>query len=269
MNLNEKLMKPKPSLVKYAETTPLFTLGNLRELYGPKATSMSLSTVLYRLKRQGRILTVCPGVYRGVLSRVPVNRLALPSRLRRDAVIAFHSALEYAGLANQTFRTTYYLSARPRRDVVYDRETYHCVAPPRRLVKARRTDIQVEAAGDNIRATGRERTLVDCLLHLEYSGGVKELDQSLSMFPSFDFEKALEYLKLLKHPWLYARVGYLLDRHSEPLFFSGRWRDEFLRRKPRGVVYLEKKEPGCKWVPLWNLMVSPDMADSIKKGPRT
>jgi len=269
MDPDEKLMKPKPSLVKYAETTPLFTLDNLRQLYGPKATSISLSTVLYRLKRQGRILTVCPGVYRGVLSRIPVNRFALPSRLRQDAVIAFHSALEHAGLANQTFRTTYYLSARPRRDVVYDGETYHCVAPPRRLVKARRTDTQVDVAGDNIHVTGRERTLVDCLLHLEYSGGVRELDQCLSMLPSFDFEKALEYLRLLKHPWLYARAGYLLDRHAERLFFSGKWRDEFLRRKPRGVVYLEKKGPGSKWVPLWNIMAPSDLVESTKKSATT
>ena len=269
MNTNEKLMKPKPSLVRYAETTPLFTLHDLRKIYGRKATTKSLSTVLYRLKRQGRILTVCPGVYRGGLSRFPVNRFALPSRLRGDAVIAFHSALEYAGLANQTFRMTYYLSDRPRRDVVYDGETYHCVPPPRRLVRLRRADFQVESASEKIRVTGRERTLIDCLIHLEYSGGVRELDESLSVFPSFDFEVALEYLAFLKHPWLYARVGYLLDRHAERLYFTGTWRDEFLRRRPRGVVYLERKHKGGKWVPLWNLMVPREMLDSTPKGTRT
>jgi predicted transcriptional regulator of viral defense system len=247
------------SLVRYAERAPLFTLDELRQLYGPDADSALLSTVLYRLKRQGRVRTLCPGVYRGALSQIPLNRFAVPSRLRQDAVIAFHSALEHEGLANQTFRTTYYLSARPHRDVVFEQQTYHRVAPPRRLVKARRPETQVELAGDKIRVTGRERTLVDCLLHLEYSGGVPELDQSLSMFPSFDFEKALDYLKVLKHPWLYARVGFLLDRQADRLFFSGKWRDEFLRRKPRGVVYLDKKTPGLKWVPLWNLMVPPDL----------
>ena len=35
------------------------------------------------------------------------------------------------------------------------------------------------------------------------------------MFPSFDFEAALAYLKLLRRPWLYARLGFLLDRHAE------------------------------------------------------
>jgi len=260
--------KPKTSLTRYAETAPLFTLDDLRRLYGPNVASTLLSTVLYRLRRQGRVHAVCPGVYRGAFSQIQLNRFAVPSRLRPDAVIAFHSALEHAGLANQTFRTLYYLSARPRRDVLYEQQTYHRVAPPRRLVKAKRLEMQVELAGDKIRVTGRERTLVDCLLHLEYSGGVMELDQCLSMFPSFDFEKALDYLRVLKHPWLYARAGFLLDRHAERLFFSGKWRDELLRRKPRGVVYLDKKTPGLKWVPLWNLMVPPELARS-GEGPQT
>jgi len=247
-------------LTRYAETAPLFTLDDLRRLYGPDVASTSLSTLLYRLKRQGRVLSLCPGVYRGALSQIPLNRFAVPSRLRKDAVIAFHSALEYAGLGNQTFRTTYYLSIHPRRDVVFEQQTYHCVTPPRRLVKSKRSEMQVELSGDNIRVTGRERTVVDCLLHLEYSGGITELDQCLAMFPSFDFEKTLEYLKVLKRPWLYARAGFLLDRQAQRLFFTGDWRDEFLRRKPRGVVYLDKKMSGLKWVPLWNLMVPPELA---------
>ena len=253
---------PETPLVTYAETAPLFTLDELRGLYGPGADSATLSTILYRLKRQDRVHSLCPGVYRGALSQLPLNRFAVPSRLRKDAVIAFHSALEYAGLANQTFRTTYYLSSRPHRDVVFEQQTYHRVAPPRRLPKAIRLEVQVELADNSIRVTSRERTLVDCLLHLGYSGGVVELDQCLSMFPSFDFENALDYLKLLKRPWLYARVGFLLDRHADRLFFGGKWRDEFLRRKPRGVVYLEKKTAGLKWVPLWNLMVPPELARS-------
>jgi hypothetical protein len=33
---------------------------------------------------------------------------------------------------------------------------------------------------------------------------------ALTMFPSFDFDVALEYLRLLRMPWLYARLGFLL-----------------------------------------------------------
>lgn len=56
--------------------------------------------------------------------------------------------------------------------------------------------------------------------------------QPLAMFPSFDFDVALEYLRLLRMPWLYARLGFLLDRHAEKLFFKGKSRDAFLRGFP-------------------------------------
>jgi predicted transcriptional regulator of viral defense system len=49
-----------------------------------------------------------------------------------------------------------------------------------------------------------ERTVVDSLLFLEYSGGVDELDKALATF-SFAFYAALAYLKLLKRPWLSSR----------------------------------------------------------------
>jgi predicted transcriptional regulator of viral defense system len=191
-----------------------------------------------------------------------VNRYAVPSKLREDAVIGYHSALEFHGLANQVFQTVYYLSLRPRRDVTYEQVTYHRGAPPKRLVQKGGVDFQVEPHLSGIRVTGRERSLVDCLHSLEYSGGVDELDRCLAAFPSFDFEVAFKYLTLLHWPWLYARLGCLLDRHAKRLFFAGKWRDAFLRRVPRGVVYLERKRPGGRWVSLWNLMVPPSMAES-------
>jgi predicted transcriptional regulator of viral defense system len=230
--------------------------------YGKKGQNRSIRNMLYRLKRQGRVRQLTKGVYVGSLATTSVNRYSVPSRLRNDAVVAFHSALEFHGVANQVFQTVYYLSARPRRDVVFDGVTYHSVTPPRQLARVRALNFQVESARDKVRVTSRERSIVDCLMFLEYSGGTDELDRSLAMFPSFDFEAALKYLKLLRMPWLYARLGFLLDRHAEKLFFSGKSRDAFLRKLPRGVAYLEQKRSGNRWVPTWNLMVPDRLAPS-------
>jgi predicted transcriptional regulator of viral defense system len=267
-NSDEKGLGRVPPLVQYAETSPLFTLADLRRRYGHKADDAWIYAVLSNLKHERRVRAVCPGVYAGALSQVPLNRYALPSNLRQDAVIAFHSALEFHGLANQVFETVYYLSVRPRRDVKYEQVTYHRVTPPIRLVRAGQVDFQVETHPGGVRVTGRERALVDCLHSLEYSGGVDELDHCVAMFPSFDFETAFKYLRLLRRPWLFARVGYLLDRHAEKLFFTGKWRDVFLRHVPRGVVYLERKRPGCRWVSTWNQMVPPSLADFPKQEER-
>ena len=250
-----------PSLIRYAETSPLFSLEDLRERYGSRTGNRSLSNLIHRLKRQGRIRAVSAGVYTGGLSSAPFNRFALPAKLRPDAVIAFHSALEFAGVANQVFQVTYYLSRRPRRDAAYEDGVFHRAAPFTRLLRAKRADFLVETQG-GIRATTRERSLVDCLASLEHSGGGEELDRCLAMFPSFDFEAAFEYLRLLRRPWLYSRLGYMLDRHAEKLYFLPKYRDKFLRRAPRGVVYLEKKEAGQRWIPTWNLMAPSALAEA-------
>lgn len=78
------------------------------------------------------------------------------------------------------------------------------------------------------------------------------------MFPSFDFEAALAYLKLLHRAWLYAGLGFSLDRHADKLFFRGKIRDRFLQKLPRGVVYLADKRPGNHWVPTWKRMWCPN-----------
>lgn len=257
--VREKRTMPETPLVRYAETTPLFTLNDLRERYGEASSDRSIRNVLYRLRRQGRLQIVCPGVYAGKLTPYPVDRYEIPHKLRSDAVVAYHSALEFHGVANQTFQTIYYQSSRARTDVVYEGVTYHRVSPPQRLIEASREGFQAESGPSGVRVTGRERSLVDCLFSLRYSGGADELDRCLAMFPSFDFELALAYLKLLKRSWLYAQLGYLLDRHADKLFFRGKWRDDFLRRVPRGVAYLGRKRKGYCWIATWSVMVPPSL----------
>jgi predicted transcriptional regulator of viral defense system len=261
--------QPRLSFTQFAQSSPLFTLEELGHRYGKKGPSRSVRNMLYRLKRQGRVRQVTKGVYAGALATTSVNRYSVPSKLRKDAVVAFHSALEFHGVANQLFQTVYYLSVRPRRDVAFEGVTHHCVAPPRQLMRAHRLDFQVELSRDKVRVTARERSIVDCLAFLEYSGGVDELDRSLAVFPSFDFDVALEYLRLLRMPWLYARLGFLLDRHAEKLFFKGKSRDAFLRRLPRGVAYLDRKRPGNRWIPTWNLMVPETLAPLTDRVVRT
>jgi|SRR5882762_902508 len=252
---------------QFAQSAPLFTLEEARALYKKDKHNRSLLNLLHRLKYQGRVRLIANGVYAGAFSATPLNRYRLPLALREDAVVALHSALELHGVANQTFQTVYYFSARARKDVVFDRVTYHRVAPPRALLAPTRHLFQTERGADHVLVTGRERSFVDCLQFLDYSGGVDELDKSLSMFPSFDFGTALAYLKLLRRPWLYSRLGFLLDRHAEKLFFRGNVRDRFLRKLPRGVVYLSNKRPGQHWVRTWKLMVpdtlSPSRANSV------
>ena len=262
-------MQTRVPFTQFAQSTPLFTLAEARNRYRKDRPSRSILNQLHRLKRQGRVRQVASGVYAGALANIPVNRYSLPAAVREDAVIAFHSALEWHGVANQVFQTVYYLSRRARKDVVFDNLTYHCVTLPQILKTSRWRHFQIHLDAHHVRVTDRERSFVDCLMFLEFSGGVDELDKSLAMFPSFDFDAALQYLKLLKKPWLFARLGFLLDRHADKLFFRGPWRDKFLRYLPSGIAYLADKRPGNRWVPTWRIMVPQTLLDSSTERIKT
>jgi predicted transcriptional regulator of viral defense system len=262
-------MRPDIPFTQFAQSTPLFTLAEARKRYGKDSHTRSTLNMLHRLKHQGRVQQLTKGVYVGALAAVPFNRYRVPAALRDDAVLALHSALEWHGVANQVFRTVYYFSARARKDVVFENVTYHRVAPPRALARAHKDRFRTQLTPDRFLVTDRERSFIDCLLFLDYGGGVEELDKSLAMFPSFDFDAALEYLKLLRKPWLYSRLGFLLDRHADKLFFRDAARQQFLRRLPKGVAYLGGKRPGNRWVPAWRLMVPETLAPSAKGHIRT
>src|SRR6266849_4898408 len=157
-------MKSKVLCALDAEYTLLFTVREARERYGYDMHSRSLPNLLHRLKTQGRVRFLANGVYAGALAAAPPNRYRVPRALRDDALVALHSALELHGVANQVFQTVYYFSTSARKDVVFDRVTYHRVASPLALATASHRLFQTELAADNVLVTGRERSLVDCLL---------------------------------------------------------------------------------------------------------
>ena len=123
-------MKTNISFTRFAQSTPLFTLREVRQRYGKGTHSRSVANMLYRLKHQSRVRQLIKGVYAGALAAVPLSRYHVPTALRDDAILALHSALEWYGVANQTFQTVYYFSARARNDVVFENVTYHRVARP-------------------------------------------------------------------------------------------------------------------------------------------
>ncbi len=67
---------------QYAQSSPLFTLREARDLYGKDEHSRSILNLLYRLKKQGRVRLVANGVYAGALAATPLNRYHVPDALR-------------------------------------------------------------------------------------------------------------------------------------------------------------------------------------------
>jgi predicted transcriptional regulator of viral defense system len=123
----------------------------------------------------------------------------------------------------------------------------------------------VEYAGTQLRATGRERTLVDCLTQPLRAGGLEEVLSSVMGFGVLDLDALEAYLRALSIRRAWAVTAYFLDTQRERLFIP----DELLARwegegptSPRSPHYWLRGQRGGTLAKRWNL-VAPDVAGAI------
>jgi predicted transcriptional regulator of viral defense system len=253
---------------RFLSTHPVFRLEEFRAECGGGRSEDTVSNRLRQFVASGRLRLLFLGVYavtplgQNAETFVP-DPLLVASRLTGDSLLAYHSAFEMLGYARQTFTQTTYLTTGPQRPRHLDQHTFVAVSPPRRLGgEWDRVAVEtVERQGLAVRTTCRERALVDCLDRRRYSGGFEELLACVGALPSLDFELLERYLVALGHPPLFARVGFVLERFADRLFFDDYWRERFSQRLPASPVYLLRREPGNVLVRRWRLLV-PESLDA-------
>lgn len=249
----------------FLATHPVFRLAEFRQACCVHLSEGTVQTKLKRLKQAGRLRQLAAGVYAVVpagqnLGFFAPDRLLTASRLMPDSVLAYHSAFEALGFANQVFTQVTYLTAHSHR--VRRRffgSEFVALAPPTRLGSVW-DQIGVdtgERSGLVVRLTGRERTLVDCLDRPSYSGGFEELLACATEIPSLDIDLVQSYLAARQSPTLYARLGFLLERFAEQWFVENAQLVELEAHLPKAPAYLLRREPGNVLIRRWNLLVPP------------
>lgn len=252
------------STSRFFATHPVFRLEEFRAACGEGRSDQTVRSRIKQFMASGRLKSLFPGLY----AVTPLGEeaqtftpapLLMASRMARDSVLAFHSAFEVLGYAHQPFSQVTYLTAAHRRTRRFGPHAFVALAPPGRLGHDWR-DLGAETVmreGLAVITTGRERTLADCLDRPRYSGGLEELLACVGSLPSVDFELLERYLLALGSPTLFARVGFVLEKFAERLFFDERWQARFARRLPKSPTYLLRREPGNVFVRRWQLLVPP------------
>ena len=157
---------------------------------------------LSRASKSGRINRVKRGVY---LSPVIHDKFVIANEAVKDGYIAFHSAMEYHGMNTSSPVCVKIASKKRFRLFHYDYNTF--VRVP-----------DIASAGINeyttpegkIECTSVTRTLVDCILRPELSGGVKELWNAFLILGPDDinYKELEQILSELGNKSLYQKVGY-------------------------------------------------------------
>ena len=244
----------------------VLTQDDVRAALGPEdaARRQTKYSLLDYYQRSDRLVRARRGLYvvvppEATPETCPVDPYLLAAKAAPDAVLAYHTALEFHGRAYTVFRRFYYLSRTQQRPWSFRGYAFRRVAFPKALARTGSWDLGVrtsDRAGEDVRVTSLERTLVDVLSRPDLAGGYEEVWRSLESVEFLDLEKVTAYTLLLENATTAAKVGFFLDQHRSELMVEDAHLEKLRNSQPRKPHYLERgKKQETRLVADWNLVV--------------
>jgi len=237
-----------------------FTRDDVETLTGNREAAHS---IIKTYKKRGLIDSVRRDLFVAISleTKQPVpNRYAIASCAAPNAYVAYHSAFEFHGLANQIYYEVYAASQSRFRTFEHDGLTYRYVPSP--------SGNGVENKTGGVRVTDLERTVIDGINDFEKAGGLEELLRCIGMVPYLDSSKLMSYLKIYDKLGLYQKAGYILEHFKDTLKLTDDFFITCLNKRPKSKRYLYgnmRHEPHVlnKY---WALYVPKDLLALIQKG---
>jgi len=249
---------------------PVFTNEELaqflasRRAHGPR----TLESLLAYYTKTGRVVRVRRGLYAVVPAGATPETYSfdpflLTAKLTKDAVLAYHTALEIHGKAYSTHQYLAYLSNRPLRPLAFRSQLFRGVKFPQKLLRKGKENygvVEMDRVGLEIRVTSLERTLVDVMNRPDLSGTWEEIWRSLESVEFFDLDKVVEYALLLENATTAAKVGFFLEQHRETLMVDDVHLKPLRDLRPQQPHYLERRRRKAgRLAKGWNLVVPKDV----------
>ena len=253
-------------LTDFFSTHPVFTADEFADFLSGRgsANPWTRKALLAHHRSQGHILRVRRGLYAVVPPGMtpedsPVDPFLLAAKAASDAVLAYHTALEFHGRAYSLTNRILYLTSQTVRPWAFRLYRLKGVAIPKRLLDARRQDYGIvsrERAGMPVAVTSLERTLVDVLDRPSLGGGWEEIWRSLESVEFFDLRQVVEYALMLGNATTVAKVGFYLEQHRETLMVEDAHLAPLRKLIPREPHYMAREERGSgRLLDAWNLVV--------------
>ena len=161
------------------------------------------------LERGKYLIVPLEGIAQGAWSE---EAFVIASHLVDPYVISYWSALNYYGYTEQIPRTVFISTTRRK----FKAET-EILGIPYKFVTLKPHKFFgstiVWFGNKKVAITGKEKTIVDCLDHSEYCGGITEIAKGLAnaLDDKIDFEKLTMYAKKMENKTIFKRLGYLSE----------------------------------------------------------
>jgi predicted transcriptional regulator of viral defense system len=180
-----------------------------------KADNKQVKKLLYDLVKRGWLRRIEKGKYFLVPLTVEankpytINQFLIASKLVYPYYIGFWSMLHYYGYTEQLVNTIFVVSPKKKRNLSLLGIDY-------KFVKTHEKKIfglaEIKINDMVVRASDKEKTLLDCLDHPEYCGGITEVAKGIwNSREEIDSVKMLNYAKKMSNSAVIKRLGYLLE----------------------------------------------------------
>lgn len=227
----------------------LFSYNDIKEMYPNRD---SFNSFLRRYLKAGNIKQVKKGLYATVdptTGMIYASKFQIACKLFDDAYFSYHEALEYYGLATQSFVSHFtYLTHVYVDDVDFEENVYSS--------KKSVCDLEIidHMAENGVRVVSLERAIIDSIDNPSYAGGLEEIENALDACKDLNIDKVIKMLEYYDKAYLYQKVGYLFEKH-----FENKIPESFfqlcLSKSGNKIHYFEAKVGFAKLVLKWRLMV--------------
>lgn len=211
---------PRNLSAPFFSSTPVFSRADYARAVGRTSGDKTLTAMLAQHVRAGNIRRLARGVYASVPKHADpatwwVDRLLVASRLRPDAVIGYHSALEAHGYAYSSEFDVQVIA--PGDPGLVETAEFACrfVRPVAPLDSESVTSL--DRLGQGVPVTTLERTVADLFDRPDLAGGAEELVNSLDLIDRLDSRKLVGHLAANGNATAAGAAGWWLERRREAL----------------------------------------------------
>jgi len=240
----------KKNILKYIEEFHKLKIFNKQEVVFLTKDENAAKEILRRYKKQRLISQVRRNLY--VVTDLAtkaslVSKFEIASKITSSSYLAYHTALEYHGLAHQVFFEIFISSKNTFKKFDYEGISYTCCPSGSEI------GVVNPLTDSLVKVTDLERTILDCMNRIDLGGGLEELIQSFAIITLVDERKLLKYLEHFDKQFLYQKTGFILGYFQKSMKLSDTFFEICKSKIGKSTRYLTSTQESDTFFKEWKM----------------